>query len=86
MVQDRRGQIMIKDLLWLHRRWKFALELKLHRLLVLEELLLGLGGLQVLNLSCHILLYVLPFSGLLALDGRFGYACFDSFAAFACQR
>ena len=74
--------VLLQGFLLINREWKFTLDLKLHRLLVLEELLLRLLGLLVLKL-CHILLNVLSFSGLLSLDWRSGQACFTSLAAFA---
>ena len=91
MMQEWSSKIVIwvrvhlQGPLWLYRERKLALNLKLHRLLVLEELLLGCAGLLVINF-CHILLNVLPFYGLLSLDWQFWKASFASLAAFACQR
>ena len=73
--------VLLQGFLLINREWKFTLDLKLHRLLVLEELLLRLLGLLVLKL-CHILLNVLSFSVLLSLDWCSGQACFTSLAAF----
>ena len=75
-------RVHLQSLLRLHREWKFALNLKLHRLLVLEELLLRWLRPLFLKL-CHILLNMLPFLGLLSLTWRFCQACFASLAAFA---